>query len=230
MATAKILGVVPNLDQTQRATRPIIEFDAGLKLFNFGHKAKTNVDVIDNFTADVFSTIEGSLGYNIDGVDLADGMRVLFTADTDRYVKDKIFKVNFITVTAPGRQIEFNGTTGVDVSSDIITCSSPHGLTTGNQIVYLNNGNENVSGLINRKVYYVSVISNTQLRLFTDKLLVTRADIFEAGVNQHKLESFTGLRRQINLVEDTDTDPLDNQTVLVKFGNASQGKMYWYTA
>jgi hypothetical protein len=228
IATAKILGVVADLDQAQRATRPIIEFEAGLKLFNFGHKAKVNVDVIDNFTADVFSTIEGSLGYNIDGVDLSDGMRVLFTADQDRYVKDKIFKVNFITVTAPGRQIEFNGATGVDIASDIITCSAPHGLTTGNQVVYLNNGNDNLAGLTNRKIYYVLIISDTQLRLFTDKLLITRAGIFAVGTNQHKLESFSGLRRQINLVEDIDTIPLENQTVLVKLGNNSQGKTYWY--
>ena len=45
----------------------------------------------------MFSTIEGALGYNIDGVDVADGMRILFTADPDTRVAGKIFKVKFIT-------------------------------------------------------------------------------------------------------------------------------------
>ena len=84
-----------NLNQTSRAIRPIIEFEAGLKLFNFGTKAKQDVDLIDTFTKDAFSTIEGSSGYNIDGVDLIDGMRILFTADNDVRVKNKIFTVKF---------------------------------------------------------------------------------------------------------------------------------------
>ncbi len=229
IAAATAAGTVPDLDQLQRATRPIIEFEAGLKLFNFGHKSKVNVDLIDTFTTDVFSTIEGSLGYNIDGVDLANGMRVLFIADNDRFVKDKIFNVNFITITEPGRQIEFNSFTGIDIDADIITCLTPHGLTTGNQVVYLNNSNDNIDGLLNRAVYYVSVINNTQLRLFTDKALSFKADIFALGNGVHKLETFSGLRRQINLVEADDGEPQENETILVKSGNTYQGNMFWYT-
>ena len=85
-----------DLDQDARAKRPIIEFEAGLKLWNHGSKAKNNVNLIDDYTTDVFSNIEGSLGYNIDGVDLTDGMRVLFTADPDIFVNGKIFEVKFI--------------------------------------------------------------------------------------------------------------------------------------
>ena len=69
------------------------------KIFlQFGTKTKTNIDLIDTFTIDAFSTIEGALGYNIDGVNLTNGMRVLFTADTDLLVKGKIYTVKFITV------------------------------------------------------------------------------------------------------------------------------------
>ena len=85
-----------SIDQSARATRPIIEFDAGLQLWNFGNRAKQNVDLIDTFTTDVFSTIEGSLGYNIDGVQLVEGYRVLFTADTDSRVSGRIYRVKFI--------------------------------------------------------------------------------------------------------------------------------------
>ena len=85
-----------SVDQTARATRPIIEFNAGLHLFQYGTEGKSNVDLIDTFTTDIFSTIEGSLGYNIDGIDLVDGMRVLFTAEQDIREAGKIFKVRFI--------------------------------------------------------------------------------------------------------------------------------------
>ena len=93
---ATATGTPEILDQTGRATRPIIEFEAGVKLYNFGTKAKANVDLIDVKTTDVMSTIEGSIGYNVDGIDLVEGMRILFTADTDSFVKGKIFKVKFI--------------------------------------------------------------------------------------------------------------------------------------
>lgn len=228
IAAAEFSGQVPELDQSARAIRPIIEFNAGLKLFNFGHQAKKNVDVIDNFTTDVFSTIEGSLGYNVDGIDLADGMRVLFTADTDSLVRSKIFKVNFINVIVPGRQLEFLALTNVNIDSNTITFETNHGLTTGNQVLYLNNGNDNLSGLINRKSYYVYVINDTQIKLYTNKLLTVEADIFSLGSGIHKLEVFSGLRRQINLVEESDSSPLDHETVLVEQGRLNQGLMYHY--
>jgi hypothetical protein len=97
-ASAKYNSQVPALDQSSRAVRPIIEFEANVKLFNFGTRAIADVDLIDNFTKDVFSTIEGSLGYNVDGIQLSQNQRVLFTADTDRLVKNKIYKVTFTTI------------------------------------------------------------------------------------------------------------------------------------
>jgi hypothetical protein len=97
-ASAAYNNKIPELDQTARAVRPIIEFEAGLKLFNFGLQSITDVDLIDTYTTDVFSTIEGAFGYNIDGVPLVQGQRVLFTADTDSFVKNKIYRVEFIDV------------------------------------------------------------------------------------------------------------------------------------
>ena len=95
-AVATANGTQVDLDQSQRARRPIIEFDGGLRLYNFGSKFKSNVDLIDDKTIDVFSTIEGSIGYNIDGVNLIDGQRILFTADPDLRVNGRIYKVTFI--------------------------------------------------------------------------------------------------------------------------------------
>ncbi len=95
--TAKINEVATVLDQNFRAIRPIIEFDAGLKLYDFGTFAKKSVDVIDTVTTDVFSNIEGSPGYFVDGTELVQGMRVLFTADPDSFVNGKIYEVKFIS-------------------------------------------------------------------------------------------------------------------------------------
>jgi len=94
--SAKINNQPVEVDQANRASRPIIEFEAGIRLFNFGTSNKTDVDLVDVFTVDVRSTIEGATGYNIDKVDLTEGMRILFLGDKDERVYGKIFKVTFI--------------------------------------------------------------------------------------------------------------------------------------
>ena len=86
------------LDQAVRANRPIIEFQPNLKLFNMGATPIPDVDLVDDYTSDVFSTIEGSTGYNIDGIDLVGGFRIIFTADNDPLVANKIFQVEFIDI------------------------------------------------------------------------------------------------------------------------------------
>ena len=102
-ASATYNGIATSLDQAARANRPIIEFEADLKLYNLGTTAIADTDLIDDFTTDVFSLIEGSRGYNIDGVDLAPGYRVLFTADTDPLVNGKVFEVSFINISGYGQ-------------------------------------------------------------------------------------------------------------------------------
>ena len=228
IAAAQSKNQTPEFDQTARANRAIIEFNSGIKLYNFGHKSKQNVDLIDNFTTDVFSTIEGSLGYNIDGIELVDKMRVLFTADTDRLVNGKIFKVNFLNVVIPNRQISFNAQSTVNVTAQTITFDQEHGLSNSDRVTYLNNGNPNIDGLENRKVYYVLVVSATQIKLYNNKIYTVPATIFATGAGTHKFELFSGLRRQINLTEETDATPLENETVLIKQGTTNQGLMYWY--
>jgi hypothetical protein len=83
--------------EDSRAKRPIIEFSANLQLFNFGTTAKETVDYVDDYTTDVFSRIEGSSGYNIDGEFLFEGARILVVADRDSLANNKIYTVTFIT-------------------------------------------------------------------------------------------------------------------------------------
>ena len=95
--TARVTGFTPVLDENDRAKRPIIEFDSGLALYNHGTVAKRSITLYDTVTTDAFSTVVKQTGYIIDGLALADGMRVIFAADTDPTVKNKIYDVNFVT-------------------------------------------------------------------------------------------------------------------------------------
>ena len=83
--------------EADRAKRPIIEFQPNLQLFNHGAVAKASVDYIEDFNTDIFSTIEGSDGYYVDGEQLFDGARILVVSDTDILVNNKIYEVRFIT-------------------------------------------------------------------------------------------------------------------------------------
>lgn len=151
-------GLPIDIDESTRARRPIIEFEAGLKLYNFGSEAKADVDLVDTFTTDVFSKIEGQLGYNIDGVDLAQGMRILFTADPDILVNGKIYQVNFVQVQNENqRQISL-----VEVED-----SEPQELET----VLVKDG-ENYAG----KIFYYE---NRSWSLGQDKTLINQEPLFD---------------------------------------------------
>ena len=97
-ATADAIGFTPVLKETDRAKRPIIEFDSGLSLYNHGTNAKTSVTLFDTVTTDAFSDVVKQSGYIVDGISLADGMRIIFSADTDPIVRNRIYKVNFVSI------------------------------------------------------------------------------------------------------------------------------------
>ena len=84
------------LDNVFRAKRPILEFRGGLKLFNMGTQSKQPVNIIDFEETDAFSNINGSIGYSTDGYNLITGSRVIFAADVDEQVRNRIYLVEFI--------------------------------------------------------------------------------------------------------------------------------------
>jgi hypothetical protein len=153
-----------NVDQSARAKRPIIEFESGLKLFNFGTSIKENVNLLDTHTKDVFSTIEGSTGYNIDGVDLINGMRILFTADPDPLVNGRIFEVKFFNFDGPGIEID---QTIKQISLIDVTDSKP----LSNEVVLVTQGTT-YKGLM----YYYNGTSWTQAQT---KTKVNQAPLFD---------------------------------------------------
>jgi len=97
-ASAKANGQIPVFDASLRAYRPIIEFEAGIQLYNFGSTGIPNIDLIDTKTKFIFDTVEGSAGHYVDGILLQEGNRVIFTADTDPDIKNKIYQVHFANI------------------------------------------------------------------------------------------------------------------------------------
>jgi hypothetical protein len=87
---------IPVLDNSYRGRRPVLEFRAGTRLFNFGTEGKQPINVIDFNITDALSTINGTIGYGIDGYSFEEGTRVVFAADTDPEVRNKIYQVEFI--------------------------------------------------------------------------------------------------------------------------------------
>ena len=167
-----------SIDESARAKRPIIEFDKGLKLFDFGTQTKTNVNLLDTHTKDVFSTIEGSTGYNIDGVDLIDGMRILFTADPDPLVNGRIFQVKFFKFDGPEIEIDQNIK---QISLIEVTDSKP--IT--NEVVLVSEGTT-YKGLM----YYYN---GTMWKLAQTKTKVNQAPLFDMFDENNKSFSDTSV-------------------------------------
>ena len=114
--TAAANAFSTSIDQSQRAKRPIIEFQPDLKLFQYGWKVKADIDFIDTVTTDAFSTVEGSSGYYIDGKNpIYPGHRVMFLADKDPLVYGKVFEVkNIFNANENKTQITLQETTDTD--------------------------------------------------------------------------------------------------------------------
>ena len=95
-ATATYNSYTADIDDAARAKRPIIEFYAGLELFNMGTSNIAPVTVVDTTQTDALSNVNGTLGYFADGIDLQQGNTVIFSADTDEDVRNKIYRVDLI--------------------------------------------------------------------------------------------------------------------------------------
>ena len=83
-------------DQSLRSQRPIIQFEGSLQLFNSGRSGKRQIDILDSSITDAFNQLEGKTIDSAFGVTIVDGMRVLFSADTDPLVRDRIYVINLV--------------------------------------------------------------------------------------------------------------------------------------
>jgi len=99
-AAALYNNTIPLFNQTQRASRPIIEFEANLQLHNFGRLAKRPVDILDFDVLDARSTIElmDATSAMLQGVPLVQDTRIIFASDTDPTVRNQVFVVDVISL------------------------------------------------------------------------------------------------------------------------------------
>lgn len=118
--TAEYNNTIANLNQSLRAKRPIIEFKAGLKLFNFGTEGKAPINIIDFSETDALTNVNGKTGYSLDGYDLVDGTRIIFAADSDSAVKNKIYTVSLIDQDGASNTAKIINLTKAD-DGDIVT-------------------------------------------------------------------------------------------------------------
>ena len=96
-ASAAYNNTSPVLDNNFRARRPILEYRAGTRLFNFGTQGKQAVDIIDLTQKDALSNVNGATGYGTDGYNLINGSTIIFAADLDPDVRKIIYRVEFVT-------------------------------------------------------------------------------------------------------------------------------------
>lgn len=96
IASAAYNNTVPVLDNAFRGKRPILEYRAGTKLFDFGTEGKQPVDIIDFTQTNALANVNGSISYVVDGYTFAPGTRVIFAADQDPTVRNKIYVVEFV--------------------------------------------------------------------------------------------------------------------------------------
>lgn len=99
--TAVINDTIAVFPLNSRAQRPIIEFIADIQLYKFGNIGIKNVDYIDVTTTNALDTINGSVGYYVDGMLLQHGDRIIFNADIDNNVRGKIYKVIYSAGVSP---------------------------------------------------------------------------------------------------------------------------------
>jgi hypothetical protein len=96
-ASAAYNNTTPVLDNNLRARRPILEFRAGTRLFDFGTEGLQPVDIIDFTETDALTYVNGSLGYGTDGYQLVNGSTIIFAADQDPEVRKTVYRVQFVT-------------------------------------------------------------------------------------------------------------------------------------
>lgn len=89
-------GMIIDPNKAVKAQRPIIEFESDLNLYNFGTYGIYEIDLVDTETTNVFSFVAGQSSALVDGTNIIDGMRILFTADLDNNINNRIYEVGGI--------------------------------------------------------------------------------------------------------------------------------------
>ena len=116
---------VINISQTtnidlfqQQAMRPILQFDVNIELWNYGTNNRGIITLVDNNNTNLLGSIVGKSSWQIEGIPLQDGMRILGLADTNPEIIGKILLVSGISSGA------------IELTVDTYGCRSPNGVAT----------------------------------------------------------------------------------------------------
>lgn len=104
-ATATYNGTQETFANAKRGQRPIVQFDPDYQLVNDGRVGKKPVDIYDATTKNAFVDLQGQTIKTVFGINILDdndepvypnGLRVIFGADVDPLVRNKIYNLNYI--------------------------------------------------------------------------------------------------------------------------------------
>ena len=249
-------------DANQQAKRPIIEFQPKLKLWNYGTNYASTVTCIDNITTNAFSQVEGQNSYslktngsyNSDGIQLLDGVTVLFVNDTNPTVRSTIYKVqaNYIRAGASPSFVNKNTYAFNSQGSNKINCDTG-GLSIGQlasfgalyneivsytagQIVHYNGTTfiaiQNSHGILPLNTDYWTIYSNaiapntTITSIDSTNNVVYLSSNLLNDIPTNTTINFDNSANQIHLIPIKSCNDGDN--IVVMEGNENQGNVFFY--
>ena len=125
--TAEANGHLPVYNAAYRAQRPIIEFAADLKLFNYGSVGIPDIDFIDHTITEP-SLLDGDVGYYIDQVLLQAGNTIVFNSAMTAKERSTIYRVKFIKSGKKAKlKLEKVGTVPTNAATAINFGAENHG-------------------------------------------------------------------------------------------------------
>lgn len=201
-------GQVPSLNYAYQAKRPIIEFRRNYKLFNFGTRGLAPVNILDTTYTDAFSNLNGQLyGTTVDGVTLEHGYRMIFAADTDVAVVNRIYEVEIVTIDkGNGQAFSYVGDASTDTFEFISWPVEDTQVLIGGQIQQIE---------LDWNIIEISGVKYVQF---------AQAPANAAAISLIALNN----ERKIYLKPAADADVQANDVVLVKNGINNQGTNWTY--
>jgi len=217
---SKTLQNAANNDSA-RAKRPIIEFYPNLKLFNSGTEFKDLVDYFDVTSTNALTEVAGKLQYYPDGdsFGLFDKCKIVFSADTNKNVRNKIYEVNFVSLN-PQLNLQ-QQVTNASSSNNRLTVQNSSLFEIGAMVSL----RDNYGGLYKDTQYYVyDRPTSTTIRLSTTSNLSSVALLSNDTTTTIIIQS----PPIIVLTESSAGNVLYNEQLVVLLGETKAGDSYYF--
>ena len=140
-AAADYNGIIDTYDQTLRAQRPIVQFEADLQLFNEGRIGKAPITILDTTTVDAFNELHGQL----------------LASDTITFGTDAPSRIiDGVRVLDRAQYVYYDGVNVGDTSTVRIIGDAAFGtpLTDGMRVIFAND----IDPLVRNKIYVLNLV------------------------------------------------------------------------